>query len=95
MSNGLIYLVGKQTVYLDDSDQTLPFRQRRYFNYLCGVNEPDCHLTYDIGADILLLFVPDFDLHRAVWNGPTLTVEEAQNRYIFIWNVKYCQVLTA
>lgn len=74
-------MIGKQTLYLDDSDQTVPFRQRRYFCYLSGVNEPDCHLTYDIGADLMTLYVPDFDLHRAVWNGPTLTIEEAKNRY--------------
>lgn len=78
-------MIGKQTLYLDDSDQSLPFRQRRYFSYLCGANEPDCHLTYDIAKDLLILYVPDFDLHRAVWNGPTLTAEEARNRYIYPW----------
>ncbi|KAL2006518.1 hypothetical protein VTN00DRAFT_9186 [Thermoascus crustaceus] len=81
VSHGLIYLVGQPTVYLDDSDQTRPFRQRRYFYYLSGVDEADCYLTYDIGSDLLTLYVPDFDLHRAIWMGPTITVKQAQERY--------------
>ncbi|KAJ9221349.1 hypothetical protein DTO271D3_8991 [Paecilomyces variotii] len=81
VSHGLIYLEGKPTTYLDDSDQTVPFRQRRYFYYLSGVDEPDCYLTYDIAQDRLILYVPDFDLRRAIWMGPTLTVDEAQERY--------------
>ncbi|PLN83392.1 peptidase M24, structural domain-containing protein [Aspergillus taichungensis] len=78
---GLIYLVGQPTINLDDSDQPQPFRQRRYFYYLCGADEPDCHLTYDIQNDLLTLYVPDFDLHRAIWMGPTLTVEDARDRF--------------
>ncbi|KAN0070761.1 Peptidase M24, structural domain containing protein [Elaphomyces granulatus] len=81
VSHGLIYLVGQPTVHWDDSDQPRPFRQRRYFYYLSGVDEPDCYLTYDIIHDLLTLYVPDFDLHRAIWIGPTITVDEALNRY--------------
>ncbi|KAH8698838.1 putative Xaa-Pro aminopeptidase [Talaromyces proteolyticus] len=81
ISRGLIYLIGKPTVLFDDSDQAEAFRQRRYFYYLSGVNSPDCHLTYDIHTDLLTLYVPDFDLRRAVWMGPTLTVEEALESY--------------
>lgn len=58
-----------------------PFRQRRYFYYFSGVDEPDCYLTYDIGKDLLILYVPDFDLGQAIWLGSTITVEEAQARY--------------
>jgi Xaa-Pro dipeptidase len=81
VSHGLIFLAGQPTINLRDSDQARPFRQRRYFYYLSGVDEPDCALTYDVGLDILTLFVPDFDLHRAIWMGPTLSREEAQDRY--------------
>src|SRR5882762_427013 len=81
VSHGLIYLVGQPTVHWDDSDQPRPFRQRRYFYYLSGADEPDCYLTYDITHDLLTLYVPDFDLHRAIWIGPTITVDEALNRY--------------
>lgn len=81
MSHGLIFLAGQPTINWRDSDQSRPFRQRRYFYYLSGVDEPDCALTYDIGLDVLTLYVPDFDLHRAIWMGPTLSREDAQDRY--------------
>ncbi|KAH1294293.1 hypothetical protein KXW65_000036 [Aspergillus fumigatus] len=81
VSSGLIYLVGQPTINWGDSDQPRPFRQRRYFYYLSGVEEADCYLTYDIKNDLLTLYVPDFDLHRAIWMGPTLTVKEARERY--------------
>jgi Xaa-Pro dipeptidase len=45
------------------------------------VDSPDCHLTYDVRLDLLTLYVPNFDLRQAVWMGPTLTVEEAMERY--------------
>ncbi|KAJ5167293.1 Xaa-Pro aminopeptidase [Penicillium canariense] len=80
-SHGLIFLAGQPTINWRDSDQSRPFRQRRYFYYLSGVDEPDCALTYDVGLDILTLYVPDFDLHRAIWMGPTLSREDAQDRY--------------
>ncbi|KUL90378.1 hypothetical protein ZTR_02128 [Talaromyces verruculosus] len=81
VGRGLIFLVGKPTVFLDDSDQAVPFRQRRYFYYLSGANEPDCYLTYDIAKDHLTLYVPDFDLRQAVWMGPTISIGEALDRY--------------
>lgn len=77
----MIFLAGQPTINLRDSDQARPFRQRRYFYYLSGVDEPDCTLTYDIALDLLTLYVPDFDLHRAIWMGPTLSREDAQDRY--------------
>lgn len=81
--NGLIYLQGQPTVNWIDSDQPRPFRQRRYFYYLSGVEEPDCCLTYDLYNDVLTLYIPDFDLHRAIWMGPTLTLKEARAKYGF------------
>ncbi|RDW90099.1 aminopeptidase P family protein [Aspergillus mulundensis] len=79
--DGLIYLVGKATINWGDSDQPRPFRQRRYFYYLSGVEEADCYLTYDIRNDLLTLYVPNFSLQHAIWMGPTLTVDEARLRY--------------
>ncbi|KAK2743802.1 hypothetical protein FQN57_004739 [Myotisia sp. PD_48] len=79
--SGLIYLPGQLSQTLEDSDQEVQFRQRRYFFYLTGVEEPDCYALYDIDIDELTLFVPDFDLNRAIWMGPTLGREEAMNRY--------------
>lgn len=79
-SRGLIFLIGKPTEFLDDSDQALPFRQRRYFYYLSGVNEPDCCLTYDIAKDHLTLYVPDPDLRQIIYMGPTISIGEALDR---------------
>ncbi|KAI9370070.1 peptidase M24, structural domain-containing protein [Aspergillus egyptiacus] len=79
--DGLIYLIGKPTIDWGDSDQPRPFRQRRYFFYITGVDEADCYVTYDIRNDFLTLYVPDFDLQHAIWMGPTLTVDEARQRY--------------
>lgn len=78
---GLIYLAGQATVNWADSDQPRPFRQKRYFYYLSGSDDPDCYLTYDIKRDFLTLYVPDFDLHRAIWNGPTVSKHEAEQKY--------------
>ncbi|KAL2824148.1 peptidase M24, structural domain-containing protein [Aspergillus cavernicola] len=79
--DGLIYLVGKPTLDWGDSDQPRPFRQRRYFYYISGVDEADCYVTYDVRNDLLTLYVPNFDLQHAIWMGPTLTVDEARKRY--------------
>ncbi|OAX80407.1 hypothetical protein ACJ72_05258 [Emergomyces africanus] len=86
--NGLIYLMGQKSILYEDSDQERAFRQRRYFFYVSGVDEPDCHLTYDIKSDKLTLYVPDFDLKRAIWMGPTLGREDALQRFD-IDEVKY------
>ncbi|KAL3468221.1 peptidase M24, structural domain-containing protein [Aspergillus heterothallicus] len=79
--DGLIYLAGKATRNWGDSDQQRPFRQRRYFYYLSGVDEADCQLTYDIRNDLLTLYVPKISLREAIYMGPTLSVDEAQRRY--------------
>ncbi|EQL37904.1 xaa-Pro dipeptidase [Blastomyces dermatitidis ATCC 26199] len=85
---GLVYLMGQKSTLYEDSDQERTFRQRRYFFYMSGVDEPDCDLTYDINADKLTLYVPDFDLKRTIWMGPTLGREEALQRFD-IDEVKY------
>ncbi|KAI9655156.1 MAG: hypothetical protein M1821_005639 [Bathelium mastoideum] len=81
VSHGLIYLPGAATVLLEDSDQAQPFRQRRYFYYLSGVDEPDCHLTYDIARDELILYVPEITPKKVVWSGRGSNVTEALERY--------------
>lgn len=60
-----------------------PFKQRRYFFYVTGVVEPDCHVTYDIAEDKLTLYVPDFDFKRTIWTGPTLGKDEASQRCVY------------
>ncbi|KAF2816343.1 uncharacterized protein BDZ99DRAFT_542730 [Mytilinidion resinicola] len=80
-SKGLIYLPGAPTEYEEDSDQPKPFRQRRYFYYLSGVNETDCHLAYDINEDTLTLFIPKIDPTTVIWNGRGSTRAEAFDKY--------------
>ncbi|KAI9746774.1 MAG: hypothetical protein M1835_002435, partial [Candelina submexicana] len=65
----------------EDSDQTKPFRQRRYFYYLSGVDEPDCALTYDIQSETLTLYLPPVDPTTYIWNGKALTIEAAKATY--------------
>lgn len=82
VEKGLIYLPGAPTAYLEDSDQFVSFRQRRYFYYLSGVDEPDCHLTYDIRLDTLMLYVPAAGSPRKVYyNGRGSTPDEALEKY--------------
>ncbi|KAE9986794.1 hypothetical protein EG327_004163 [Venturia inaequalis] len=81
VDTGLIYLAGAPTVLLEDSDQAVPFRQRRYFYYLSGSNESDNHLLYDIHTDKLTLYIPKIDLRKAVWGGAGSTKSEAEELY--------------
>ncbi|KAF2843700.1 hypothetical protein M501DRAFT_924957 [Patellaria atrata CBS 101060] len=81
VDNGLIYLPGMPTILLPDSDQPQPFRQLRYFYYLSGVNEPDCHITYDISRDILTLWIPEITPRQVIWFGRGSTIAEAFEKY--------------
>ncbi|KAF2148420.1 putative Xaa-Pro aminopeptidase [Myriangium duriaei CBS 260.36] len=78
---GLIYLQGAALKYLDDSDQFQNFRQRRYFYYLSGCDENDCHVTYDIARQQLTLWLAPFTVHDVVWKGRGSTIEEAHLKY--------------
>ncbi|KAF3043566.1 hypothetical protein E8E11_008104 [Didymella keratinophila] len=81
IEEGLIYLAGQPEKNNEDSDMPAPFRQRRYFYYLTGCNEPSCHMTYDIQHDTLSLFIPRIDPRRVIWNGRGSTLAEAVERY--------------
>ncbi|KAF2469759.1 Creatinase/aminopeptidase [Lindgomyces ingoldianus] len=79
--DGLVYLPGEPQRNNEDSDMPRRFRQKRYFYYLSGCNEPDCHLTYDIQNDTLSLFVPRINPKRVIWNGRGSTPAEAMDKY--------------
>ncbi|KAF2728620.1 hypothetical protein EJ04DRAFT_569387 [Polyplosphaeria fusca] len=82
VEEGLIYLAGEATRQVEDSDRPVPFRQRRYFYFLSGVNEADCHLTYDIQRDNLALFLPKVNAARVIYDGHTVSSPaEALDRY--------------
>ncbi|KAF4550627.1 Xaa-Pro aminopeptidase-like protein [Elsinoe fawcettii] len=81
VSEGLVYLQAAPTKLLEDSDQFREFRQRRYFYYLTGCNEADCHVTYDIKRDELILWLAPFTPTQVVWVGRGSTIEEARDKY--------------
>ncbi|KAF1995721.1 hypothetical protein P154DRAFT_580595 [Amniculicola lignicola CBS 123094] len=81
VSEGFIYLAGEPTRNNEDSDMPAPYRQRRYFYYLSGCNEPDCHLAYNIQEDTLTLFIPRIDPTRVIWYGRGSTPGEAMDKY--------------
>ncbi|KAE8848996.1 hypothetical protein HRS9122_03012 [Pyrenophora teres f. teres] len=81
IEDGLIYLPGQPARNNEDSDMPAPFRQRRYFYYMSGCDEPDCHLMYDIRRDVLTLFIPRIKPERVIWNGRGSTPAEALAKY--------------
>ena len=81
VESGLLLLAGEKATLLKDSDQLVPFRQRRYFYYLSGCNESDCYVTYNISTDLLALYIPKVDLRHAVWCGAGSTIPEAYAKY--------------
>ncbi|KAI9852490.1 MAG: karyopherin beta [Thelocarpon superellum] len=80
-SRGLVYLRGDWISNYRDSDRPRPFRQRRYFFYMTGVDEPGCHLTYDLRTQHLQLYIPPVTPDTVIWNGPMLSLDEARRRY--------------
>ncbi|KZF21541.1 putative Xaa-Pro aminopeptidase pepP [Xylona heveae TC161] len=81
LSGGVIYLEGQKTRMLEDNDEAEPFRQRRNFYYLSGVDVPDCYLAYEIDTKKLTLFIPPIDPDDVIWSGLPLMPEEALKKY--------------
>ncbi|KAL2397973.1 putative Xaa-Pro aminopeptidase pepP [Exophiala dermatitidis] len=79
--DGVIYLEAQKTRMVEDDDQAVPFRQRRYFFYLSGCRLPDAYLTYNIPQDILTLFIPPVDPDSVIWAGLPESKEEALQKY--------------
>ncbi|KAJ5815282.1 hypothetical protein N7474_007059 [Penicillium riverlandense] len=78
---GLIYLEAQKTRMIEDSDESMPFRQRRPFFYLTGCLLPDSYVAYDIRKDELILFIPPVDPESVIWSGLPLSPEEAVKQY--------------
>ncbi|KAF2276863.1 uncharacterized protein EI97DRAFT_433093 [Westerdykella ornata] len=81
VSAGLLILHGEIARNNKYSDMPAPFRQNRYFYYLTGCNETDCHVTYDIEQDSLSLYIPKVDTSRIIWYGRGSTIPEALDKY--------------
>ncbi|KAI1102000.1 peptidase M24, structural domain-containing protein [Jackrogersella minutella] len=80
-ATGVLYLEGRSDKLLEDSDEPVPFRQRRAFMYLTGVDEADCFLIYDIATAHSTLFIPPIDSDSVIWSGLPLSPEEALAKY--------------
>ncbi|RSL98511.1 hypothetical protein CDV31_012578 [Fusarium ambrosium] len=80
-ADGFFFLSGSPETFYDSTDLAIPFRQRRAFMYLTGVDTPDCHLIYEIDNDRLTLFIPPVDSENILWSGMPLTTEEVLAKY--------------
>ncbi|KAI3338810.1 peptidase M24, structural domain-containing protein [Ustulina deusta] len=80
-ATGVLFLEGRSDHLLEDSDEPVPFRQRRPFMYLTGVDIPDCAFTYDIETSTSTLFIPPVDPESVIWSGLPLSTEEALAKY--------------
>ncbi|KAI0480102.1 peptidase M24, structural domain-containing protein, partial [Xylariaceae sp. FL0804] len=80
-TKGVLYLEATSDRLLEDSDEPVPFRQRRAFMYLSGVDLPDCSLLYDMATHTSTLFIPPVDPESVIWSGLPLSPAEALARY--------------
>ncbi|KGQ09610.1 putative Xaa-Pro aminopeptidase [Beauveria bassiana D1-5] len=81
VDKGIIYLVGEQERRFPDSDQGPKFRQHRYFYYLSGADYAGCTVTYDIGTDTLVLWIPYTEPKKSHWFGSTPSTAKAARLY--------------
>jgi len=92
--DGVIYLEAQKTHMVEDDDQAMQFRQRRYFFYLSGCKLPDAYLIYSIPLDRLTLFIPPIDPDEVIWSGLPESKEEALAKYN-VDEVKYTNEVNA
>lgn len=92
--DGVVYLEAQRTHIVEDDDQAMHFRQRRYFFYLSGCKLPDAHLIYNIPTDHLTLFIPPIEKDRVIWEGLPESKEEALRKYN-VDEVKYTSEIDA
>ncbi|KAG0156547.1 hypothetical protein PDIDSM_3728 [Penicillium digitatum] len=78
---GVVYLEAQKTRLIEDSDEDMPFRQRRPFFYLTGCLLPNAAVVYDAIKDELTLFIPPIDPDSVIWSGLPLSPEEAAKLY--------------
>lgn len=76
MTQGLIYLQGQVSIDWADSDTEAPFRQHRHAYYLSGADFPGVAVTYDVGKDDLILWIPIRKPQDVLWHGSLPSIEE-------------------
>lgn len=82
-------LTAPSLVLYPHCDQTQPFRQDRYFNYLSGAHDlPSAAVLYESATDRLALYLPPIDKDDVMWSGLPLSPAQAKERYDFD-DVKY------
>ncbi|OIW33756.1 hypothetical protein CONLIGDRAFT_628667 [Coniochaeta ligniaria NRRL 30616] len=77
---GLIYLPGQISQHYEDSDQGPSFHQRRYFYYITGADFANCEVTYDIGRDNLILWIPWVEPRQALYFGSPPSPDDIKSR---------------
>ena len=82
LDTSLFYLEGTPTKYNEDNDQACPFRQRRYFFWMTGVDLPDCKFVYDVEKDHSTLFIPPVDQDDVIWSGMPLGKDEGLEKLV-------------
>lgn len=92
--DAIIYLEAQKTRMVEDDDQAMHFRQRRYFFYLSGCKLPGAYLIYSIPLDKLTLFIPPVDPDSVIWEGLPESREEALAKYN-VDEVKYTNEINA
>ncbi|KAK4043974.1 metallopeptidase family M24-domain-containing protein [Parachaetomium inaequale] len=78
VKDGIIYLPGQKEEFYEDSDMGPKFRQRRHFYYITGADFPGCAVTYDIGRDHLILWIPRIEPRTVLWYGRTPSIEQCK-----------------
>lgn len=54
---------------------------RRSFYYLTGANFHDCHVTYELRTDVLILWIPYVEPRQVLWFGSTPDAARAKQLY--------------
>ena len=80
LPDGLILISGGEPV-ARNADNDYYFRQKSDFLYLCGVDEPGCHLLIDPRRGRQTLFMPRIDNDHRVWLGHVPGPAEAKRLY--------------
>ncbi|MCJ1398332.1 hypothetical protein MMC11_001530 [Xylographa trunciseda] len=80
-ADGILYLESQKTRIIEDNDEPVPFRQRRYFFYLSGCDLADSCLTYDIRTKHLTLFIPPINPDSVIWSGLPVSPAQALKLY--------------
>ncbi|KAK7952823.1 xanthine/uracil permease [Apiospora aurea] len=81
-ATGILYLEGAASGLLEDCDEPVPFRQRRAFMYLSGMDDvADSYLVHDMATSQTTLFIPPVDPEEVIWSGLPLSCDDALARY--------------